>query len=159
MGAHPEMVGGEGRFDTDLIREPRARLVAKAGAEGVHGVWAPDRGLGLAVKAEDGADRGYRLVVVELLRRLRLLDDTEAQAIRRRYCDPEIRTIAGEVVGRMEAVLDGVGPPPPGRSTLGACAASARLRESPRVRRTRTRPRSAACSSWEAPATCEARLR
>lgn len=107
MGAHPEMVGGEGRFDTDLIREPRARLVAKAGAEGVHGVWAPDRGLGLAVKAEDGADRGYRLVVVELLRRLRLLDDTEAQAIRRRYCDPEIRTIAGEVVGRMEAVLDG----------------------------------------------------
>lgn len=84
----------------------RTRLIAKAGAEGVHGVAAPHRRLGLAVACEDGSDRGYRLVVVELLRRLRLLSDTEADTLRKRHCDPVIRTLTGEPVGRMEAVLE-----------------------------------------------------
>src|SRR5262245_25060713 len=44
MTAHPEMVAGLERFDTDLMTSAKERLLAKAGAEGVHVVAAPSRG-------------------------------------------------------------------------------------------------------------------
>jgi L-asparaginase II len=102
MRAHPDMVAGEGRFDTDLMRLSREPLVAKAGAEGVHGVGVPSRGMGIAVKAEDGGDRGYRIVVVELLRRLGVLASAEADELLRRHASPVVRNWAGDEVGRME---------------------------------------------------------
>jgi len=106
MHAHPDMVGGPGRFDTDLMASSAAVLLAKAGAEGVHGVAAPQRGLGLVVKAEDGRDRGYRLVVVAALERLGLLTATEAAGIRSRQCDPVVRSLRGRPVGSLEVVVD-----------------------------------------------------
>jgi len=36
MQAHPEMVGGTGRFDTDLMRQMAPRLFCKGGAEGYY---------------------------------------------------------------------------------------------------------------------------
>lgn len=106
MNAYPEMVGGPGRFDTDLMASSSEVLLAKAGAEGVHGVIAPARALGMAIKVEDGHDRGYRLVVLALLEQLGLLSSEEARGIRSRQCDPVIRTRSGEAVGRLEVVLD-----------------------------------------------------
>ena len=100
------MVGGPGRFDTDLMESAAARLLAKAGAEGVHGCAAPERGLGLAVKAEDGSDRGYRLVVLAMLVHLGLLSEEEAAGLRLRQCDPVVHSIRGQDVGRLEVVVD-----------------------------------------------------
>lgn len=105
MHAHPDMVGGPGRFDTDLMATSRAVLLAKAGAEGVHGVAAPERGLGLAVKAEDGRDRGYRLVVLAALEHLGLLTAEEAAGLRSRLCDPVVRSMRGQEVGRLRVVV------------------------------------------------------
>lgn len=65
--AHPGLVGGEGRLDSALLA---AGVVAKVGAEGVYGAgWVDDAGgsWGLAVKAEDGADRGAAAATVGLL--------------------------------------------------------------------------------------------
>ncbi len=106
MHAHPFLVGGPGRFDTDLMESSRATLLAKAGAEGVHGTVAPEHGLGLVVKAEDGRDRGYRLVVLATLERLGLLSGDEADGLRSRQCDPVVRSILGQEVGRLEVVVD-----------------------------------------------------
>jgi len=104
MTLHPDMVAGEGRFDTDLMKTAGTRILAKAGAEGVHGLAVPDRNLGLAVKVEDGKDRGYRQLVIELLRRLEVLSDAEADALAERH-GRTIRNFAGTAVGRLEVVV------------------------------------------------------
>ena len=48
MGAHPEMVAGERRFCTALMRATSSRLITKAGAEGLQCVAIPSKGLGFA---------------------------------------------------------------------------------------------------------------
>ncbi len=74
---HPEMVAGNGRFDTRLMTSFKGRLFAKGGAAGVYALAvAPDeafpRGLGIAFKVEDGdtAARVRPVVVCEILRQL-----------------------------------------------------------------------------------------
>jgi L-asparaginase len=65
MRAHPELVGGEGSLDTDLIRK-RSGWVAKGGAEGLLCAAAPD-GTGYAIKCEDGNPRSLRPAVARFL--------------------------------------------------------------------------------------------
>lgn len=76
--AEPVLVAGERRFCTALLRAFPGRAFAKNGAEGVYALGlAADparRGcpgpLGIAVKIDDGNERGYWPVVVEALRQL-----------------------------------------------------------------------------------------
>lgn len=105
MRAHPEMVAGDGRFDTELMRAGDGAFVAKGGAEGVHVVAVPGRGLGLVVKVADGSDRGYRLVVIEILRRLGLLTDAAAQALAEKQGHKTQKNFAGRAIGDLEVVL------------------------------------------------------
>jgi L-asparaginase II len=107
MRAHPAMVAGAKRFDTDLMLSAAEPLVAKGGAEGVHGVALPERGLGIAVKAEDGRDRGYRLVVIDLLERLGALSAEAARGLRERQTEAVVKSMAGAVVGRSVSLLPG----------------------------------------------------
>ena len=78
MMTYPEMVAGEGRLDTDLMRAVPGRVVSKGGAEGYHGmgVIQPDGTvLGIAIKIGDGdGRRGGHPVVIETLRQLGMLD-------------------------------------------------------------------------------------
>ena len=100
MRAHPEMVAGEERFDTELMVAGKGRILAKGGAEGVHVVAVPDRRLGLAIKVDDGSDRGYRAVVIEVLRRVGALEDAAAAAALERLAPEVLKNLAGPVVGR-----------------------------------------------------------
>jgi L-asparaginase II len=74
MRAHPFLVGGTDRFDTDLMNAA-PHLLVKSGAEGLTCVAAP--GYGIALKARDGDVRGRARgpSVVGVLRALGLLDD------------------------------------------------------------------------------------
>ena len=65
MRAHPELVGGEGSLDTDLMRR-QPGWVAKGGAEGLLCALAPD-GTGYAVKSEDGSQRPLRPALARFL--------------------------------------------------------------------------------------------
>ena len=66
MAAHPELIGYEqGATDTDLMRL-RPGWIAKGGAEGLICVASPD-GIGVALKAEDGAMRGLRPALARFL--------------------------------------------------------------------------------------------
>ncbi len=58
MRAHPELIGGEGQADTDLMRALTG-WIAKGGAEGLMCAAGPD-GLGVALKVEDGSHRAMR---------------------------------------------------------------------------------------------------
>ena len=58
MRAYPELVGGEGADDTDLMTA-LPNWVAKRGAEGLFCAAGPD-GTGVALKSEDGSQRPLR---------------------------------------------------------------------------------------------------
>lgn len=104
MTAHPEMVGGtRGRLDTDLMRATRGKLISKVGAEAVHaiGVLPGDRfprGLGIALKIQDGAKRALHSAVIESLRQLGLLEDNEL-ALLADYHHPEVKNHKNLIVG------------------------------------------------------------
>jgi L-asparaginase II len=76
MVKHPFLVGGTERFDTVLSEVTNGRMIAKVGAEGVHTVAIPDRGIGVALKVEDGALRAQHVATIALLRQMGELKDT-----------------------------------------------------------------------------------
>lgn len=107
MTTYPELVGGTSdRLDTEIMRAAKGRLVSKVGAEGVYtvgilpcGDWP--RGLGLALKIEDGDDHRARpTVVIESLRQLDILAGGSLEAMSR-YAFFPVRNRRGDVVGEV----------------------------------------------------------
>jgi len=74
MGAHPEMVAGEGRACTELMRAMGGRVAIKTGAEGVFVAIVPEKRLGLALKIADGATRAAEVAISALLVQLGVLE-------------------------------------------------------------------------------------
>ncbi|MBW6505893.1 MAG: asparaginase [Rhodobacteraceae bacterium] len=67
MMAYPEMVAGEGRACTDLMRAMGGRVAVKTGAEAVFVAILPDQKRGIALKIVDGATRASEAAIVALL--------------------------------------------------------------------------------------------
>src|SRR5262249_40305472 len=65
--AHPFLLAGTARLDTELLEVTGGRVVAKVGAEGVYSAMIPDLRLGLALKVEDGATRALAPALLGLL--------------------------------------------------------------------------------------------
>ena len=112
MSAYPELIGGTSdRLDTEIMRAAPGRLISKVGAEGVYtaGIMPCEtwpRGLGLALKIEDGDDRRARpTVVVESLRQLGVLKDESLEAVSRFAFFPVLNR-PGDVVGEIRAEFD-----------------------------------------------------
>jgi L-asparaginase II len=70
MHTHPFLVGGTDRFDTIVMEETKGAVVAKLGAEGVHSLLLRERGIGIALKVEDGHSRAQYPAVLRLLQHL-----------------------------------------------------------------------------------------
>ena len=81
MTQHPECVGGDGHFDTELMRVSEGKLVSKSGAEGVQCVGRIGDGMGLAIKVADGAKRAKYAVAIQALRQMGWLDPTAAETL------------------------------------------------------------------------------
>ncbi|HLG14159.1 MAG TPA: asparaginase [Blastocatellia bacterium] len=111
MQSHPEMVGGtKGRFDTDLLRAAKGKLICKIGAEAVYAIGVLPcarfpRGLGIALKIEDGAYRGLGVVVVETLAQLGVLDESQQRELEQ-YHRPKVANWQGLMVGEVGAVFN-----------------------------------------------------
>jgi L-asparaginase II len=69
VAAHPSMVAGPGRFDTEVMTLLGASAFTKTGAEGAFCAALPELGLGLAVKADDGSGRAAQAMIAALLQR------------------------------------------------------------------------------------------
>jgi L-asparaginase II len=105
MSKHPFLVGGTDRFDSALIAETGGRVVSKVGAEGVHCALLTDRGIGVAIKVEDGAQRAQ---VPALLRLLQELDALPAQLSPRltEWMRKPVKNTRGECVGEVMMLAD-----------------------------------------------------
>ena len=78
--AHPFLVAGSDRFDTDLM-EALPRVFIKTGAEGVYCGCVPHAGLGIALKCDDGAGRAAEMAMAATLARLDVWTAEEHDAL------------------------------------------------------------------------------
>ena len=101
---YPELIGGTERLDTLLMQGARGKLISKIGAEGV---WLcailPSekypKGLGIALKIEDGDDKRARAVIsIEVLRQLGIFDAGKLKD----YSPLPVKNRRGDLVGRVE---------------------------------------------------------
>jgi len=102
MRAHPEMVGGTDRFCTALMRA--APVVAKGGAEGVYCFGVPGRGIGCALKIDDGGSRATYPAAIRVIEHLGLLTPEGAVALES-FRRPTNTNNRGDVIGVTEAIL------------------------------------------------------
>jgi L-asparaginase II len=93
MRAHPFLVAGTGRFDTEIMQ--RTHLLVKGGAEAVLAVGNPE-GWGMALKISDGSQRAVRPVALAAL---------EHMGVRVGDGDSIVRGLHGEEVGEIEALI------------------------------------------------------
>jgi L-asparaginase II len=100
MLAHPEYVAGTGQLDTVLMRAGGGTLLAKAGAEGLHGVAVLTKGIGYASKVLDGNSRARGPSTVAVLRKLGALDDRAADDLAR-FARPKVYNRAEHAVGEI----------------------------------------------------------
>lgn len=94
MRAHPFLVAGTGRLDTQLM--DATHLIAKSGAEGVLAVGSRE-GWGMALKVSDGSGRAVRPAAFAAL---------AGRGVEVPSGDFGVRGLHGEVVGEIEALLD-----------------------------------------------------
>ena len=97
--AHPWHVAGTGSFCTEIMTRFGARAFVKTGAEGVYCASLPERGLGIAVKCDDGAGRAAEVAMAALLARFLPLDADRVAL--ESFIRPVLRNWNGIAVGGM----------------------------------------------------------
>lgn len=99
----PFMVAGSGRFDTRVMLALGERVCCKVGAEGVYCAALPERGLGVAIKMDDGnTARAAEVVMAATIESLLTLDTDDA-ALLRSLSALTLRNWRGTVVGNLRA--------------------------------------------------------
>jgi L-asparaginase II len=105
MIAHPLLVAGTTRACTDLMQAAAGRAAVKTGAEGVFVGIIPARGIGIALKIDDGNHRASEVVMAALLVRLGVVDAANPQVAR--YLQrPEVnrRGLAAATISPVDAI-------------------------------------------------------
>lgn len=74
MMQHPDLVAGEGRSCTNLMRAMKGRVALKTGAEGFFVAIIPEKRMGIALKITDGASRAAECTIAAILVSLGILD-------------------------------------------------------------------------------------
>ncbi len=78
MLRHPELLAGEGRPCTDMMRAHPGRVVTKVGADGVYSALLPQERLGVALKVADGHGASAALAMAAVLAELGLRPQPES---------------------------------------------------------------------------------
>jgi L-asparaginase len=99
---HPELVAGEGRFDTELMRQGHGQVLSKGGAEGIQCLSRVGEGMGVAIKVEDGSARAKHAVALQLLEQLDWLTPITLDDLRRQFLAPAPH-LRLEVVGELRS--------------------------------------------------------
>ena len=101
VARHPEMIGGERRFDTTVIRATDGRVFSKIGAEGVVTIGVRGEDTGIAIKVADGSERALNAFAAALLVDLDLVPAAALAHWHPRTVD----TREGDPIGRVEVEL------------------------------------------------------
>lgn len=83
MRLHPELVAGDSRACTELMRAMEGKVALKTGAEGFFIAILPDQKLGIALKAACGTTRAAECAIAALLVKLGVLDPAHPATLKR----------------------------------------------------------------------------
>ena len=112
----PLMVSGTGRFDSRVMERLGERVFCKVGAEGVYCAALPERGVGVAIKMDDGNNaRASEVVMAAAIEALVALDVDDA-AFMRGFSEAPLRNWNRIEVGALRA-------PPSLRASLAPLSA------------------------------------
>ena len=103
VASAPFMVAGSGRFDTRVMERLGERVFCKVGAEGVFCAALPERGLGVAIKIDDGNNaRACEVVMAAVVEAFVAMGNEDAQFMRS-LSDTALTNWNGIEVGRLVA--------------------------------------------------------
>ncbi|WP_298841019.1 asparaginase [uncultured Roseobacter sp.] len=97
MCLHPELVAGEGRACTGLMRAMGGRVAIKTGAEGFFTAIIPEKKMGVALKIADGTTRASECTIASILVKLGVLEPDHAETLR--VMDAPVINRAGRQTG------------------------------------------------------------
>lgn len=95
---HPFVVGGTGRFCTNVLKAGRGRLLVKSGAEGMMAAALPNIGIGVAIKIDDGGRRAAETAMAAVLLEIGGLAESTRDCLHR-YATATTQNWHGQVVG------------------------------------------------------------
>lgn len=103
VAAEPLLVGGDGRFDSEVMARFGEAVFCKVGAEGVYAAALPRQGVGVAIKCDDGnTARAAEVAMAAVLEALLQPDADDARFLRERS-DVTLRNWNRIEVGRLAA--------------------------------------------------------
>lgn len=102
---NPFMVAGTGRFCSQVMGALSGRVFVKTGAEGVFIASIPEKGLGVALKCEDGATRASETMMAAVIEALIELDEDESKALAP-WLQPRLENWNGIHVGDVRPVRE-----------------------------------------------------
>jgi len=106
VARHPFMVAGTDRFDTKVMAALGERVFCKVGAEAVYCAAFPERGVGVAIKIDDGNNaRAAEVVMAAVIGALIKLENEDA-ALMRSLSDVTLRNWRGIEVGKLRTTSD-----------------------------------------------------
>lgn len=100
MRLHPELVAGETRACTELMRAMEGKVALKTGAEGFFIAILPEQKLGIALKAACGTTRAAECAITALLVQLGVLNPDHPAALKR--MNAPIKNRRGIVTGTLK---------------------------------------------------------
>lgn len=95
---NPLLIAGTGRWDSAVLAAVGRDLVVKGGAEGVHAAALPSKGLGIALKIDDGAGRASQIALGKALKQHGALTDAQIASLEDKLVQP-LKNWAGTHVG------------------------------------------------------------
>ncbi|MGB0848353.1 MAG: asparaginase [Thiolinea sp.] len=99
IAAYPMNIAGTGRACTNVVAASNGRVIVKTGAEGVFTGMIPERGIGFALKIDDGARRAAETALGGLLAKL---DEPVANSeVTQPFFRRELKNSRGKVVGKV----------------------------------------------------------
>ncbi|QSX06760.1 asparaginase [Sedimentibacter sp. zth1] len=99
---YPLNTSGSDRIDYKIISKYPGKVVVKSGANGYFAGCLPDRGIGFAIKTNDGLSKMRNVALIELLHQIGLIPEEDLAYFDAEY-KPKDYNHKGEFVGSSEA--------------------------------------------------------
>ena len=104
---NPVMIGGEGRLDSSIIEATKGKLIAKVGAEGLCVVINLEKELAIVVKILDSNVSARSIVVIEALKQLNWISDTElSHKNLKKHYNLDVKNLKNNIIGNIEVVFN-----------------------------------------------------
>jgi len=104
IAKHPLLIGGNNRFDSEVIKHTRGRVFCKGGAEGVLLFVDTSQNIGGVIKIEDGNERALPSLAMKIFFKLKLLSGSEKRNLIK-WTEQILYNHAKKIVGKISAKL------------------------------------------------------